>query len=130
MKRQIIFLGIALSGLPLLGMHQGQDYLQLNGASHFLATPEVPFLSAENECNQRSVVRAEVRDHSIDCVIASLFLVGSGLPGVSDDIKLAANVSASVLWLGDSSIRLFYAFKKWRAVPQEPIAPLREVIVS
>jgi len=120
----LVFMTGSLSCMQ--GPYHAQELSNVRGE---LSVSRVPFLEQERN-DQRLTFKAEVRDHSIDCVIASLFLVGSGIPGISDEIKLAANVSASVLWLGDSSIRLFYALKKWRMPSREPIAPLREVVVN
>ena len=66
---------------------------------------------------KKQFFKQELKLYTTEVVIASLYLVG-GLPFFSDDIREAADLSASSIWLVDSlislgsTVRNFYHFRR------------------
>jgi hypothetical protein len=123
MKRYV-FLIVGMSSVFCSAQPPERDIVLAN------ANSSTPLLARDDRALQRHAFMATMRDHSIDVAIASLYFVGSGFPGVSDEFSWQANALASALWIADSAVRMVVVCRKRSAAKRVAGHVLREIVVD
>jgi hypothetical protein len=88
----------------------------------------ISLLDRDQVAAPKTHLLADMRDHSIDLIIAGLYLAGSGFPGVSDEIAWEANAFASVLWITDSCVRMVARIRRYQK--NKKTYCLKEIVVD